>query len=109
MSIHLPPAVRTYIDSVNADRTDAQAAGFSNTATVQDEGRTYEGASAISGWMAETKQKYSYTIKPTNVAKREGMTIITATLTGDFPGSPIQLQFDFELKGDSITSLKIHP
>ncbi len=109
MSIHLPPAVQTYIDSVNSDRTDAQAAGFSNTATVQDEGRTYEGTSAISAWMAETKQKYGHTIRPLDVTEREGRTIVTATLTGNFPGSPVQLQFVFGLKGDSITSLKIHP
>ena len=83
------------------------AAGFAANATVKDEGGTYEGSSAISGWMAETKRKYGHTIEAVDSARREGMTIVTARLTGSFPGSPVQLEFVFGLEGDSIKSLEI--
>ena len=108
MSIPLPRAVERYIAAVNSDNIDALAAGFAPTATVHDEGRTYEGASAISGWMAETKRKYGHTIQPVDAVARDGKTVVTATLTGNFQGSPVTLQFVFGLKGDSIATLEIH-
>ena len=108
MPINLPRVVERYIASVNSNTTDALAAGFAATATVQDEGGTYEGTSAITGWMAETKRKYGHTIEPIDAIEREGKTIVTARLTGNFPGSPVSLEFVFELEGDTITSLAIH-
>jgi hypothetical protein len=108
MTISLPRAVERYIAAVNSDNADAMAAGFAPIATVQDEGRSYEGASAISGWMAETKRKYGHTIQPVNAIARDAKTVVTATLTGNFQGSPLDLQFVFGLKDDSIISLEIH-
>jgi hypothetical protein len=37
------------------------------------------------------------------------MTIVTSRLTGNFPGSPVNLRFFCELEGDSIASLEIIP
>jgi hypothetical protein len=38
----------------------------------------------------------------------EGETVLTATLTGDFPGSPVTVHFDFVLEAGKILSLEIH-
>ena len=108
MPVHLPRVVERYIASVNSNITDALAAGFTATATVHDEGGTYEGASAITAWMADTKRKYGHTIEPIDTIEREGKTIVTTRLTGNFPGSPIRLEFVFEFEADTITSLEIH-
>jgi hypothetical protein len=35
--------------------------------------------------------------------------VVTVRLTGEFPGSPIELQFVFGLEGDRISSLEILP
>jgi hypothetical protein len=37
------------------------------------------------------------------------MTVLKAQLTGDFPGSPITLHFDFVVEAGHILSLEIHP
>jgi hypothetical protein len=37
------------------------------------------------------------------------MVIVTSRLTGNFPGSPVDLRFLFELQGDKIASLEIIP
>lgn len=108
MTIHLPKVVERYIATVNSGTTDAQAAGFAATATVKDEARTYEGTNAISSWMAETKRNYGHTIEAIDAVARDGKTVLTARLTGNFPGSPVQLEFVFGLEGDLITSLDIH-
>ena len=40
--------------------------------------------------------------------KQHGKTVLTATLTGDFPGSPVTVHFDFVLEAGKILSLEIH-
>lgn len=56
---------------------------------------------------AETWKKYQHTIEPLASAEKDGKTIITNRLTGNFPGSPIELEFVFTLDGDKIASLEI--
>jgi hypothetical protein len=41
------------------------------------------------------------------VAEKDGKTIVTNRLIGNFPGSPIELEFIFTLDGNKITSLEI--
>jgi hypothetical protein len=43
------------------------------------------------------------------VTARDGKTVVTTKLTGDFPGSPIALGFVFMLEGGKIAALEIHP
>jgi len=108
MAIHLPKVIELYIAAVNSNNTDALAAGFAADATVHDEGRTHEGTAAITKWMAETKAKYGHTIEPIDAVARDDRTIVTARLTGSFPGSPVRLEFVFELEDNRIKSLTIH-
>jgi hypothetical protein len=35
--------------------------------------------------------------------------VVTGRVSGNFPGSPVDLRFFFELEGDKISSLKIIP
>jgi len=78
-----------------------------NDAVVRDEGQTIEVLAAIKRWKAETKKKYQHTIEPLTSTQKNGKIIITNRLTGNFPGSPIELEFVFTLDGDKIASLEI--
>ena len=62
---------------------------------------------AIKQWKAETRKKYQHTVEPLASAQKEGKTIITNRLHGNFPGSPIELEFVFTLDGNKIASLEI--
>ena len=109
MSIQLPPPIALYVQLENAGETETLSECFAPNAMVRDEGRTYEGLAAIKAWKAETKQKYHHTVTPLDVAQQNGKTVLTAQLTGTFPGSPVTVHFDFVVEAGHILSLEIHP
>jgi len=104
MSIHLPPAIALYVKAENSGDVEALSECFAPNATVRDEGRTYKGLAAIKEWKAETKKKYKHTVAPLEIAG----TVLKAKLAGDFPGSPVTLEFSFVLEAGKIVSLEIH-
>jgi hypothetical protein len=107
MSIDLPTPIAIYIAAENRGDTEALSQCFAEHAVVRDEGQTIEGLAAIKRWKAETKKKYQHTVEPLSCVRKDGKTIVTSRLTGNFPGSPIDLQFIFGLEGDKIVSLAI--
>jgi SnoaL-like domain len=107
MSLHLPKPIELFMSSENSHDPNAIAACFAPDAIVRDEGRTRTGLNEIAAWRRETEVKYHHTVTPLAVAKREGKTVVTTEMSGDFPGSPITVDFVFQLKGDKIASLEI--
>jgi hypothetical protein len=108
MTLKLPNPIAAYF---LADKGDGEAASqcFTDNAVVKDEGHTYNGRAAIKKWKADVSTKYQYTNEPFACEETDGMTVVTSRLTGNFPGSPVDLRFFFELEGDKIASLKIIP
>ena len=106
MSLNLPKPTAAYF---TADKGDSEAIGrcFTENAIVKDEGHTYDGLAAIKKWKAQGK--YTYTSEPFASEQKDGKTLITSRLTGNFPGSPVDLRFFFGLDGDKIASLEIIP
>jgi hypothetical protein len=41
--------------------------------------------------------------------EQDGKTVVTCHLVGNFPGSPVDLRFLFDLEGDKIASLEVIP
>ena len=107
MPADLPTPIAIYIAAANRGETEALAQCFAQSAVVRDEGKTIEGLAAIKNWMVETKRKYQHTIEPLTSTQKDGKTIVTNRLTGNFPGSPIELEFVFTLDRDKITALEI--
>ncbi|MDB5417770.1 MAG: hypothetical protein JWP50_1189 [Phenylobacterium sp.] len=54
--------------------------------------------------MAAAKAKYQHTATPLAVEVREGRTVVTPAVAGNFPGSPVDLAHAFRLKGGPIAS-----
>jgi hypothetical protein len=107
MDINLPVPVAIYLAAENQGHTEIVAQCFTQRAVVRDEGQTIEGLAAIKQSEAETKRKYQHTIEPLTSAQKDGKIIVTDRLTGNFPGSPIELEFVFTLDGDKIASLEM--
>ena len=107
MSIHLPSPIDLYIRIENSGDVEALSECFVSNATVRDESHTYQGLAAIREWKADTKKKYSHSIAPLEVSDRDGKVILKAQLTGNFPGSPVTLEFSFVLSDGKIASLEI--
>jgi hypothetical protein len=108
MTITLPEPIAAYVAADNAGDDTALAACFATDAEVRDEGRTIRGVDAILAWKAESKRKYQYTVEPLAVAEAEGGAVLTGRVSGQFPGSPVDLRYVFGLKGNRIASLEIH-
>jgi ketosteroid isomerase-like protein len=107
MISNLPKPIAIYIAAENRGDTEALAQCFAEDAVVRDEGQTIEGLAAIKQWTAKTRKKYQHTIEPLASAQQDGKTIVTNRLTGNFPGSPIELEFVFTLDGNKIAALDI--
>lgn len=108
MSITLPTPIAAYFA---ADRTDGDAVAqcFSEGAVVVDERKAYSGRDAIRRWRAEAASKYTYVAEPFAITEENGETVVTSRLTGNFPGSPIDLRYAFVLEGNFIARLEIAP
>jgi len=108
MSIELSRPIAAYFA---ADKRDSEAIArcFTENAVVKDEGHTYTGLSAIKQWKADASAKYEYTSEPFASEERDGKTIVTSRLVGNFPGSPVNLRFFFKLEGGKIAALEIIP
>ena len=104
---NLPKPIAVYVSAENSGDTNLFDQCFAENATVRDENETHEGLAEIKKWKAETKKKYQHTVDPVSFAEKAGKTVVTNRLTGNFPGSPIELEFVFTLAGGKILSLEI--
>ena len=109
MAISLPPGVARFIDASNARDLDAAIDCFAEDAVVEDEGRTHRGIAEVRAWKQATEERFRYTIVPTGLEERDGRSLVRGILAGNFPGSPVELTYDFRLVDDTIESLRIHP
>ena len=107
MSIALPKPIAAYFAATNTHNIDAMLVPFAEGATVKDEGQERGGLAAIRDWMEETIRKYGFTVAVVGAADDEGKTVVTATVSGNFPGSPAQLRYLFTLGGEKISRLEI--
>src|SRR3954447_9851981 len=103
MTLDLPQPVADYF---TADTRDGEAVSrcFTEDAVVKDEGHTYRGRAAIKRWKADASARHQYTSEPFACERKDEKITVTGRLTGNFPGSPVDLRFIFGLEGDKIAS-----
>ncbi len=107
MSISLPQPIAEYFAAETTGDAARLAGSFVSEGVVHDEGGTSTGAVAIERWNAAARAKYHHTVEPISSTVRDGATVIVGRVTGDFPNSPIELDYIFRLEGDKIASLEI--
>ena len=107
-ALKLPEPIASYF---NADKCDGEAVArcFTTRAIVKDEGQTHSGPAAIKAWKTQASAKYSYMSEPFAIEQKDGRYIVTSRLTGNFPGSPVDLRFAFRLERGKIAFLEITP
>ena len=110
MSIELAKPIADYF-TADAEKDDREAVArcFTEDAVVKDEGHIYTGRVAIKQWKENATTKYQYTSEPFASEHKDGKTVTASHLVGNFPGSPVDLRYFFELDGDKIASLEIIP
>lgn len=103
----LPEVIAAYLAAANAREGDLAATFFGPDAIVHDEGGEYIGPAAIRAWVEDTGQKYEPQTEVLRVEEAGGRSLVTCTVSGNFPGSPIELTFAFALREDKIVDLSI--
>jgi hypothetical protein len=103
----LPRPVARYLAAEKAKDVDMLALCFAGDALVHDEGRDYRGLDAIKSWKREADRKYQYVLEPLDASVSDETVRLRARLTGNFPGSPVELDYTFALANDRIASLEI--
>ncbi|HEY0106834.1 MAG TPA: nuclear transport factor 2 family protein [Rhizomicrobium sp.] len=108
MTLELPQTLRRYLDAQNRHDIEALVACFAPDARVRDEGRDIVGSDAIRAWKAETTAKYRVLVEPLDLRVEIDRTLLTAKVSGTFPGSPVTLTYRFGFAADGrIAALDI--
>src|SRR5688572_29068824 len=103
----VPGAIARYFEAANRFDPAAAAACFAVDATVRDEGHEHVGRKAIQTWISNSGEKYQSQLTVLAATEANGKSIVTARVSGQFPGSPIELNFVFVLRDGAITQLAI--
>lgn len=104
----LPDPIAAYF---LADRHSPEAVArcFTTDGVVVDEGRRHVGRDAIQAWKAAATTAFRYTIEPVALARSDDQHVVTGRVSGEFPGSPIDLRYRFRLAAGLIGFLEIAP
>jgi len=107
MPMALPTLLARYFTATNSHDVPTMIALFSDTAVVKDEGKEHRGIVAIRKWAEEAIRQYDFKVEPTGIAEAAGKTVVTGTVSGTFPGSPVQLRHAFSFDQEKIARLEI--
>ncbi|MDF7815859.1 nuclear transport factor 2 family protein [Hymenobacter sp. YC55] len=105
--MQLPATIEGFVQAQNEGDSTGFAHYFTADATVSDEGHTYAGRAAIRDWIQQATDKYHMHTNPVAYQQAGASAILTAEVTGTFPGSPAVLQYHLELDEALISSLRI--
>jgi ketosteroid isomerase-like protein len=107
MTTQMHSTLERYFAATNRHDVDGMIADLADDAVVKDEGHEHHGVPAIREWMKETIRKYQFKAEPTRVARENDQTAVSVTVSGDFPGSPVELTYWFKFVGQKIARLEI--
>ena len=80
---------------------------FAENAVVIDERREHRGPTSHRALEGRGYGEISLHKRPLTVDVSGADVIVIARVTGDFPGSPVELRYRFTLEGDKIARLEI--
>lgn len=101
--MNLPNIISELVKAQNEFDSAAYANCFTENAEVFDEGKTHNGKAEIENWIDKANKEYKATMKSLDYNEN----ILSAEISGTFPGSPLVLKYHFELSDGLIQSLKI--
>jgi ketosteroid isomerase-like protein len=107
MALDVPEPVAEYLTAEEAKDVHALSRCFTEDGTAHDEGQDYHGRDSIRQWKEAADVNYRYVLQTVNVQTFGDLLTVRARLTGEFPGSPVELDHIFKLSNDKIASLEI--
>jgi ketosteroid isomerase-like protein len=105
--MNLPKVITDLVNAQNSFDSVAYTNCFTETAVVFDEGKTHNGRPEIQHWIDESNKNYKSVMKPLEYTENGTSSVLSAECSGTFPGSPIVLQFHFDIVDGQIQQLKV--
>ncbi len=96
-----------YVEAANRFDATAAADCFTTDASVNDENQDYVGRDAIRAWVAETGRKYRPVFTVMRASVRDDDVSLSVAVSGQFPGSPVTLDYRLRLRDGRISVLTI--
>ncbi len=106
-AVSLPPPIAAYYHASDVYDGALLAGCFAEDAVLHDEGMEFHEPAVISEHILKANKEAKVSMEITNCTPRNGDTVVTAMLTGEFEGSPLPLDFHFILAGAKIKELNI--
>jgi hypothetical protein len=107
MNIKLSAPIADFFQAHNSGKTDNFQDLFTADAVVSDEAHEYRG-DAVKSWIEDAISKYRpLHAEVTSLAPNGSQTVATAQVSGTFPGSPVQLRYQFTIRDGKIAALSI--
>lgn len=106
MNLELPSAIAAFFHATNTREFAGFLSLFTAEAHVNDEANDYYGAE-IANWIDRATAETKPTAEVTGVTRDGAQWVVTAGVSGNFPGSPVQLTYHFTLQDDKIARLLI--
>lgn len=105
--MNYPKVIEDLIKAQNNLDSTAYAECFTEAAVMFDEGKWHNGKKEIRQLIEDANKKYQSVMKPLSLTGPDASPLLSAEVSGTFDGSPIILNFHFELVDGLIQSLKV--
>lgn len=103
----LPNCIKAYFEADSRNAIEALMATLSPETIIEDERQRHDGLEAIRNWWIEAKRKTPHVNAPIDATTTGDVTRVRTRVSGDFPGSPVTLNFTFTVRNGVITRLEI--
>ncbi|MBP2618505.1 nuclear transport factor 2 family protein [Chryseobacterium jejuense] len=105
--MNLPHILQEFLKSQELFDSISFSNCFSEQAVVFDEGKIYTGKEEIRQWNEKSNNEYKTLFEVKSFSVKDNTTILKIKISGFFDGSPIVLNFHFQIKDNLITALAI--
>ena len=106
MNRDLPPVIASFLEATNTREFAGFLSLFTADGHVNDEADDYHRAE-IAAWIERAAAETKPVVEVVEVPRDGGQRVVTADVSGNFPGSPVQLRCFFGLEDDKIATLLI--
>ena len=104
---NVPPAVRAWLAAHGLHDADAEVAQMTDNVVVVDNGIEYSGRAAARAWTTSVNERFEYSATVLTADVHGDAVVATTHVEGDFPGSPINLRYQFLLSDGLISALTV--
>lgn len=100
--------IKRYFDTHSRNDVDALLKTLAVEAVIEEERARHQGTVAIRQWWMAAKKATQYLADPVESKVDGDKGLVRASVSGQFPGSPVMLTHTFTIKDDKIVRLEIH-